>query len=597
MFLDADIRKWLKDRLADRVRFNEPMAGHTSFRVGGAAEALVTPGSPGELIAILDECGERKTPCTIIGRGTNLLVRDAGVPGVVLMTTRGLDAISRTETDDGAVVVTAGAGAGLKTLCAYALGRGLAGLNFAIGIPGAVGGSVAMNAGSGPGAMGEILDSVEILAPLGPNGRFEARTLAREELEASYRKLAWKDPPDHVAPDEVVITRAHFRLAPGDPAGLRKEAARIMRNRMASQPLGAATAGCVFKNPPEGRPAGELIERAGLKGRRVGGARVSPLHANFIINTGGASAGDILELMKIVRDEVNRIFHVTLEREVKIIGSKKIRQNRRNRKSRGARARERTIRWLTLGGKAAGVICATAVLSLLFILVHDVLVQCRYFNATVVSVTGCRRLSETAIMNQAGVTPGVNILSVNLTAARKRLLAHPWIAEAEVRRDIPDAIHIRVREHVPLASLDLGKEFLINREGAIFKTAAAGENEGLPLITGLTFADIAPPGSDAGKPFQAVLDVLNLGAREGVVLPNQLVREIRVDREIGLTLMAFDQGRAIKLGYGAYPQKYARLRNVLFYMKQRQEFIDFVSIDLNDLERVVVSPAGQEDRV
>ncbi len=272
---------------------------------------------------------------------------------------------------------------------------------------------------------------------------------------------------------------------------------------------------------------------------------------------------------------------------------KKIRQNRR--KGRSARVRGRIVPWLALGGKATGVICLTAALSLLFIFVHDVLVQCRYFNAAVVSVTGCSRLSETAIMKQAGVSPGVNILSVNLSTARKRLLAHPWISEAEVRRDIPDAIHIRVKEHVPLATLDLGKAFLINRKGVIFKTATQGETAGLPLITGLTFADIGTPGNHPGKPFQAVMDVLSLGARDGVVLPNQLVREIHVDREIGLTLMAFDQGRAIKLGYGAFPQKYARLRNVLFYMKKRQEFIDFVSIDLNDLERVVVSPAEKRE--
>lgn len=271
---------------------------------------------------------------------------------------------------------------------------------------------------------------------------------------------------------------------------------------------------------------------------------------------------------------------------------KKMRQNRR--KGRGARARGKIIRWLALGGKTTGAICGVAVLSLLFIFVHDVLVQCSYFNASVVSVTGCRRLTETLVMNQAGVAPGVNILSVNLTAARKRLLAHPWIAEAEVRRDIPDAIHIRVKEHVPLATLDLGREFLINRRGAIFKAAAPGENAGLPLITGLTFADIGVPGKHPEKPFQAVLDVLALGAVEGVVLPNQLVREIRVDREIGLTLLAFDQDRAIKLGYGSYPQKYARLRNVLFYIQQRGRFIDFASIDLNDPERVVVSPGEQD---
>ncbi len=323
MFLKADIRKWLKDRLADRVLFDEPMSGHTSFRVGGPAEALAAPANREELSAILEECAERNIPCAVVGRGTNLLVRDAGVPGVILAPARGLDAISRAETDDGTVAVKAGAGAGLKTLCAYALGRGLSGMNFAIGIPGAVGGGVAMNAGSSLGAMEQVVHTVEILAPLGPERRFETRTLAREEMATSYRKLAWKGLPSGVEQEEVVIIEACFRLTPGDPGALKREAASIMRDRLGKQPLGSATAGCVFKNPPRGKAAGELIERAGLKGRRVGGALVSPLHANFIINTGNASARDILDLMKIIRDEVDRIFHVTLETEVKIIGAKK----------------------------------------------------------------------------------------------------------------------------------------------------------------------------------------------------------------------------------------------------------------------------------
>ncbi len=323
MLLNPDIRNWLQDRLNDRVLFDEPMSGHTSFRVGGPAEALAAPGSREELTAVLDECGERDIPCIVVGRGTNLLVRDAGVPGVVLAPARGLDSISRVKKDDGAAAVAAGAGAGLKTLCAYALRHGLSGMNFAIGIPGAVGGSVAMNAGSGLGAMERVLDSVEILAPLGPGRRVETRTIPREELEASYRKLAWKSLPGRVAPEEIVILEACFRLTPGDPGVLKKEAASIMRDRLAKQPLGSATAGCTFKNPPRGKTAGELIERAGLKGRRVGGARVSPLHANFIINTGNATAGDILELMEIIQAEVDRNFHVALEPEVKIIGAKK----------------------------------------------------------------------------------------------------------------------------------------------------------------------------------------------------------------------------------------------------------------------------------
>ncbi|MCP4693828.1 MAG: FAD-binding protein, partial [Desulfobacterales bacterium] len=265
----------MTDRLPGRVLFNEPMAGRTSLRVGGPAEALAAPGSREELIALLDECGARGVPRTIVGRGTNLLVRDAGIPGVVIAPARGLDHIRPAGREADSALVSAGAGAGLKTLCAYALGRGLRGMNFAIGIPGAVGGGVAMNAGAGGGAMEQILDSMEIAAPLGPGGRFETRTLIREELAAGYRKLAWKNRPRRVAPGEVVIIEARFQLTPADPAALKKEARDIMRNRLARQPLGAATAGCVFKNPPRGKGAGELIDLAGLKGRRVGGAQVS----------------------------------------------------------------------------------------------------------------------------------------------------------------------------------------------------------------------------------------------------------------------------------------------------------------------------------
>lgn len=266
----------------------------------------------------------------------------------------------------------------------------------------------------------------------------------------------------------------------------------------------------------------------------------------------------------------------------------------------------------------AGIVIVT-VTSFAFIFGYDLLTQCEYFSAKNLDVKGIHRLSEKQIFEQAQIHKGINILCVNLSMARKRLLAHSWIAAAEVRRELPDGIYIKIKEHAPLAVLDLGRKFLINTEGEIFKECSASDPENLPIISGLEFSDLNIPGkrrpprlsdpaatsmsallprearrTDSGqaqsKPFDAVLYVLQLGQKSESILPNRLIKRIHVDREIGLTLYAFDGIKAIKLGYQEYPDKYVRLKNVLFYLKKSQIFSDFDSIDLNNLDRIVVNP-------
>lgn len=258
------------------------------------------------------------------------------------------------------------------------------------------------------------------------------------------------------------------------------------------------------------------------------------------------------------------------------------------------------------------------VISLVFIFGYAFLTQCEYFKAENVIVSGTKRLSEKEILNQTDIKKGMNILSLNLTTARKRLLAHSWISEAEVSREFPSKITIRIREHEPLAILDIGRRFLINTRGEIFKERLPSDPGNLPIITGLKYSDLHIPDThtaDRGddpdptgiggsrsidqrlahnSPFEAVMDVLNLGKRSGSILPNSLIKRIQVDREIGLTLYAAyfgpDRIRAIKLGYNDYPGKYDLLKTVLFHMEKRDNFPDFESIDLINVNRVVVNP-------
>jgi cell division protein FtsQ len=218
--------------------------------------------------------------------------------------------------------------------------------------------------------------------------------------------------------------------------------------------------------------------------------------------------------------------------------------------------------------------------SCFFILIHDVITQCDYFNANSLKIEGMQRLTTKQIIRQARVRKGMNVLAVNLTTVRKRLIAHPWIAAAEVRREIPSGLNIRIKEHAPLAIVDLDRKYLINEQGQIFKEWAASDPDSLPLINGMQLTDFSVHGKTS--------DLLGKQARS--ILPNRKIKKIRVDREIGITLEAFKHIKTIVLGYHNYPLKYAMLKNILKYRKQKQNFPDFDRIDLNNVNRIVVNP-------
>jgi cell division protein FtsQ len=186
-------------------------------------------------------------------------------------------------------------------------------------------------------------------------------------------------------------------------------------------------------------------------------------------------------------------------------------------------------------------------LSLLFVFCYSLLTQSAFFEASVLTVDGQQRLSQQVVLEQAGLRAGTNIFSVNLRTTRKRLLAHPWIAEAEVGREIPSGIQIRIKEHEPLAVLDLGRKFILNTRGQIFKEWRPTDSPGLPLVTGLDYVDIDPQGHATSAPFKAIMRVLKLGRQTGSVLPNDRIKKIAVDREIGITVYAFENARAMKI--------------------------------------------------
>jgi cell division protein FtsQ len=251
-----------------------------------------------------------------------------------------------------------------------------------------------------------------------------------------------------------------------------------------------------------------------------------------------------------------------------------------------------------------------------FVFVHDMFVQSDYFNAQHLQIEGGARLSEKTIAEVAGVRAGINVLSVNLSAARRRLLAHPWVAEAEIQREIPAGLRLRIREHAPAAVVDLGPRFLMNAQGELFKPYEDPDPIDLPVVKGLQAADVrmadrtgaqagtgfAIPGSAAAheplhsRPMDAVMQVLTLGGKAGSVLPNGALRTIRVDRELGLTLIAFDAEKAICLGYDEYPAKYHLLADLLAFFKNQPAAVEFDRIDLSDVDRVIVNPVHSDPR-
>jgi UDP-N-acetylmuramate dehydrogenase len=295
------VRERLVGTLGARVRAREPLARHTSYRIGGPADLLALPDGADELAAVIRACRETGVPCTLLGAGSNLLVGDGGMPGVVVKLGPGF----RQVTWHGARVV-AGAAVLLGKLARAAVARGLGGLEEAEGIPGTVGGAVVMNAGAYGWEAGDVLASIDGVDDLG-----RVVTLGRGDLAFRYRRTE--------LPAGLIVTSAAFELRPDDAATLAARLAAVRERRVASQPHGASNAGSIFKNP-DGDHAGRLIEAVGLKGYRVGGARVSERHANFFVNDGGATATDVQALMFEAQRRVWERSGVWLEPEIRLVG-------------------------------------------------------------------------------------------------------------------------------------------------------------------------------------------------------------------------------------------------------------------------------------
>ncbi|MCC5795026.1 MAG: UDP-N-acetylmuramate dehydrogenase [Chromatiales bacterium] len=288
------------ERIPPALLHDEPMARHTTWRVGGPADLFCRPGSLAELQDFLAGLPDG-VPIWFVGLGSNLLVRDGGLRGAVVMTGRALNDVRRLADE----LVEAGAGVPCTALARRLVRWGLGPAEFLAGIPGTLGGALRMNAGAFGGETWDHVVSVDVIDR---GGRVSTRD--RGEYQAAYREVS---APEH---EWFVAARLRFSAGHGDAAG-RMQA--LLAERQQRQPLGQPSCGSVFRNPPSDHAA-RLIEAAGLKGLRIGAAEVSPKHANFIINTGGATAADIESLIWTVRDRVRERFGVSLEPEVRIIG-------------------------------------------------------------------------------------------------------------------------------------------------------------------------------------------------------------------------------------------------------------------------------------
>ncbi len=286
------------------LRVDEPMARHTTFQIGGPADRFLTVENAVQLQGLLSCLRQAGIPYLVLGKGSNLLVSDKGIRGAVLHL--GGD-FKKVEVLPDGRTLRAGAGAPLASVCALARERSLTGLEFAWGIPGSVGGGAYMDAGAYGGEMRDVVSRVLHLGPDGAPG--EARG---EELCFGYRKSRYTGGED-------IITAVEFTLQPGDPAAIAGKMEELMARRKDKQPYDMPSAGSVFKRPQNGFAAA-LIEQCGLKGRRVGGAQVSEKHAGFIVNTGGATCQDVLELISVIRKTVEEQTGTCLECEVRVTG-------------------------------------------------------------------------------------------------------------------------------------------------------------------------------------------------------------------------------------------------------------------------------------
>jgi UDP-N-acetylmuramate dehydrogenase len=281
------------------VRFHAPLAEYTSFRIGGPADVLVEPADAEDLVQLVAQITAQKLPMFVLG-GTNVLVRDKGIRGVVVS----LAQLRSIKEEPGSVLYAEG-GVGMPTLIGYAIRRSLAGLEWAAGIPGTVAGCVVMNAGT---RLGEMKDSVKAVRIVTPTGTVLDRSA--QDIVFGYRRAELP---------AGIVAGVWLQLKPGIRSDIEKVVKDYLRYRRDTQPLMLPSAGCVFKNPPNDS-AGRVVEAAGLKGAHVGDAEVSRKHANFIVNQGHATAKDVLALIRKVRAHVARKTGVKLDLELKVVG-------------------------------------------------------------------------------------------------------------------------------------------------------------------------------------------------------------------------------------------------------------------------------------
>jgi UDP-N-acetylmuramate dehydrogenase len=321
----------LRDDFGVRVRANEPLARHGTFGVGGPADAWITVASEADLLRLVRIAQEHAWPLLLIGNGTNALFADAGARGIVARMNIEEWHIAAEDTDSALLV--AGAGVSLPKLINDLAARGLAGLEWGAGVPGTIGGAVVSNAGAHGACVADTIQSARVLfADAGEAAEAHVRELPVAELELAYRRSRFRQereiafdeagrptpPPRALLEPPHMIVGATFRLRRDDPAAIRERVRKYRQHRKETQPP-QPSAGSVFKNPPDDY-SGRLIEAAGLKGARIGKAQISPRHANFIVNTGGATSADVVALIALARRTVLERFGVALELEVELRG-------------------------------------------------------------------------------------------------------------------------------------------------------------------------------------------------------------------------------------------------------------------------------------
>jgi UDP-N-acetylmuramate dehydrogenase len=302
--MDERQRRELTEIMGESIQLDRAMSEHTTFCIGGKADAVCFVQGRGELRKLFSYISKENIPYLVVGAGSNLLVRDGGLKGVVIIMREHLARIAQHGENE--QILVAGGGLSLSNLVRYCSQKGLGGLEFLAGIPGTVGGAVIMNAGAFGKDMGTVVQSIEILSPRG-----ELVSKDRSDLVFSYRASTIQE--------GSLVLSSSLQCIRETPQIVSKRVAEYLARRKVTQPLEYPSAGSVFRNPP-GDYAGRLIEKTGLKGKKVGGAMISRKHANYIVNTGGARAEDVLALMEMAKEKVREKTGIELEPEIKVVG-------------------------------------------------------------------------------------------------------------------------------------------------------------------------------------------------------------------------------------------------------------------------------------